>query len=80
MGDPGKTPDRGRSDLSLKEEWELIRETSIFQAEGTSDAKSWRLPGPPQVLLIGSQWGQHTECGWRREVWGDEPGRAGTRR
>lgn len=79
MGDPGKTPDRGRSALSLKDEWELIRETSIFQAEGTSDAKSWRLPGPPQVLLSGSQWGQHTECGWRREVWGDEPGRAGTR-
>lgn len=66
--EPGKTPDRGKSDLSLKEEWELIRETSIFQAEGAAGTKAWRLPGPPQVLLSGSQWSQHIECGWRREV------------
>ena len=52
-GEPGKTPDRGRSDLSLKEECELIRETSIYQAEGAAGTKAWRLPGPPQVLLSG---------------------------
>ena len=39
--------------MSLKEEWEIIRETSIFQAEGAAGTKAWRLPGPPQVLLSG---------------------------
>lgn len=66
----------GGSDLSLKDEWELIRETSIFQTEGTAGAKAWRRPKPPHVLVLSrSVW--PAQRMWRRELWGDEPGRQG---
>lgn len=32
--------------MSLKDEWELIRETSIFQAEGNSRCKGMEAPQP----------------------------------